>query len=247
MKTPFDTVKGEIISYNEQTGEVLIRATYDDWFTALKRQYRECLVQMIDSRPLSSKQRNACYALIGEISDYVGEGRERTKQYMKIKFLAEDFGETADKIFSLANAPMSLVCAFQKYLVDFILQWDIPCHFTLLQFVDDIPDYVYSCLVNRKCCVCGKRADLHHVDRIGMGRNREEIIHEGMEVMPLCREHHNECHILGQQSFEEKYHFEGGVILDRTLCKIYGLTKRGRKESQTNERDQEGAGKGKRC
>ena len=225
MKTPIDTVKGKIVSYDEQTGKIIIEATYDDWYTMMHRSYKNCLVQMIDSRPLSDKQRKACYALIGEIADYVGEGKDRTKEYMKIKFLAEDFGETADKIFSLSNAPMSLVCAFQRFLVNFILQWDIPCNFPLLQFVDDIPDYIYSCLINRKCCVCGGRAELHHVDRVGIGRDRDEIIHEGMEAMPLCREHHTELHTIGQNSFEEKYHLSGGVPIDRTICKIYGLKK----------------------
>lgn len=226
MKTPIDTCKGKILSYDERTGEVLISVAYPDWYTLMKREYRECLVQMIDSRPLSDKQRKACYALIGEIADYVGEGKDRTKEYMKIKFLAEDFGETADKIFSLSNAPMSLVCAFQRFLVNFILQWDIPTNFPLMQFVDDIPDYIYSCLINRKCCVCGARAELHHVDRVGMGRSRDEIVHEGMEALPLCREHHDECHRLGQQRFNEKHHFDGGVKLDKTLCKIYGLKKK---------------------
>lgn len=231
MRTPIDTVKGTIVDYNEQTGVVTIKALYPDWQTMVKREYREVLLQMIDSRPLSDKQRKCCYALIGEISDYVGEGRDRTKQYMKLKFLAEDFGETADKIFSLSNAPMSLVCAFQRYLVRFILDWDIPCKFPLLKFVDDIPDYVYGCLINKKCCVCGKRADLHHVEHVGMGRNREEIIHEGMEVLPLCREHHTECHTIGQTSFNEKYHFEGGITLDKTLCRIYGLKKKPKEET----------------
>lgn len=236
MKTPFDTCKGKIVSYNENTGKIIIEAYYDDWYTLSHRAYKECLVQMIDSRPLSDKQRKACYALIGEIADYVGEGRERTKEYLKIKFLVEDFGETADKIFSLANAPMSLICAFQRYLVGFILQWDIPCHIPLLQLVDDIPEYIYSCLINRKCCVCGGRADLHHVDRVGTGRNRDEIIHEGMEAMPLCREHHDECHRMGQRSFNEKYHLTGGVKLDKTLCRIYGL-----KKKPTERKTQKGA------
>lgn len=231
MKTAMDVVKGKIVDIDEN-GVVTIKCLYTDWFTLVKREYKECNIQMIDSRPLSDKQRRACYALIGEIADYVGEGKDRTKEYMKLKFLADDFGETADKIFSLSNAPMSLVCAFQKYLVSFILQWDIPCHFPLLKFVDDIPDYVYSCLINRKCCVCGSRAELHHVDRVGMGRNRDEIIHEGMEAMPLCRTHHTECHTMGQKEFDEKYHLEGGVPLDRTLCKIYGLKK---KQPETEE------------
>lgn len=237
MKTAMDVVKGKIVDIDEN-GVVTIKCLYTDWFTLVKREYKECNIQMIDSRPLSDKQRRACYALIGEIADYVGEGKDRTKEYMKLKFLADDFGETADKIFSLSNAPMSLVCAFQKYLVSFILQWDIPYHFPLLKFVDDIPDYVYSCLINRKCCVCGSRAELHHVDRVGMGRNRDEIIHEGMEAMPLCRTHHAECHTMGQKEFDEKYHLEGGVLLDRTLCKIYNLKKKQPEtEEEINERN----------
>ncbi len=226
MKSARDTVKGRIVSYNEQTGEVIISAPYSDWYTMVKRGYSDCLVQMIDSRPLSDKQRRSCYALIKEIAEFVGEGTDRTKEYMKLKFLAEDFGETADKIFSLSNAPMSLVCAFQRYLVNFILEWDIPCSFPLLQFVDDVTDYIYHCLINKKCCVCGARSELHHVDAVGMGRDRDEIAHEGMEAMPLCRKHHGECHEMGQRSFNDKYHFDNGVKLDRTLCKIYKIKAR---------------------
>lgn len=225
MKTPLDVVKGRVVGYDEKRQELLIRAPYDDWTTMTRREYKECLVQMVDSRPLSDKQRRACYALLREISDYTGEGRDSTKEHLKIKFLAEDLGETADAIFSLSNAPMSLVCAFQRYLVRFILEWDIPCRFPLLDFVDDIADYVYSCLINKKCCVCGKHAELHHVDHVGIGRDRTEIIHEGMEAMPLCRDHHTEAHALGQDSFNSKYHFDGGVVLDKTLCRIYGLKK----------------------
>lgn len=226
MKAPNETVKGRIVGYDERTGELLIRARYDDWVTMTKREFKECLVQPIDSRPLSDKQRRACYALLREISDYTGMSQEQTKELMKIKFLAEELQETADKIFSLSNAPMSLVCAFQRFLVRFILDWDIPCGFPLLNFVDDINDYVYSCLVNKKCCVCGARADLHHVDHVGMGRNRNEIIHEGMKTLPLCREHHTEVHAIGQDSFKQKYHLNDGIEVDRTIAKIYKLKTR---------------------
>ncbi len=225
MKTPVDIIRGRIVDVS-LNGELTIKAQYDDWYTLTKRGYSDCLVQMIDSRPLSDKQRRACYALLGEIADFTGNGNDSTKEYMKLKFLAEDFGETADKIFSLANAPMSLVCAFQRFLVRFILDWDIPTKFPMLELVDDIGDYLYACLINRKCAVCGKRADLHHVDHVGTGRNREEIIHEGMEALPLCREHHAEAHTLGAQSFAEKYHIEHGIKLDKTLCRIYRLKAR---------------------
>lgn len=228
MKPPVDVIKGRIVGYDEKRGELLIRAPYDDVFTMTKREFKECLVQPIDSRPLSDKQRKACYALLGEIAEYCGVSKGQAKELMKLKFLAEELQETADSIFSLSNAPMSLVCAFQRFLVRFIVEWDIPCKFPLLEFVDDISDYIYSCLVNRKCCICGKRAELHHVDRVGMGRNREEIIHTGMRVQPLCREHHEEAHTNGQDAFNDKWHLSGGIEVDKTIGRIYKLKTRER-------------------
>lgn len=225
MKTPIDIVKGRIVDVDE-SGIVTIKARYDDWYTLCKRGYKECRVQMIDSRPLSDKQRRTCYKLLREIAEYTGESTDRTKDYMKLKFMADNLDDTARELFSLSNAPMSLVCAFQRFLVRFILDWDIPCSFPLLDFVDDVADYIYGCLVAKKCCVCGKPAELHHVDHVGMGRDRDEIIHEGMRAMPLCREHHAEVDMIGQQSFEEKYHLTHGIELDKTLCRIYGLKRR---------------------
>ena len=226
MKTPIDITKGRIVGYDEKRGELLIRARYDDYHTLCKREYKECNVQLIDNRTLSDKQRKACYALLGEIADYSGTSKGQMKELMKIKFLADELEATADQIFSLSNAPMSLVCAFQRFLVRFILEWDIPCNFPLLNFVDDVADYVYSCLVNKKCCVCGLKADLHHVDHVGTGRDRDEIIHEGMKVLPLCREHHREAHTIGQKTFEEKWHITDGIDADKTICRIYKLKAR---------------------
>lgn len=223
MKTPIDTVKGTIYKYNPETGEILIRARYDDVATMLKRGYRECLVQMIDARPLSDKQRKACYALLSEIADFSGMGKDAAKEYMKLKFLAEDLQETADHIFSLSDGAMSLVCAFQNFLVKFILDWDIPTRRPLLELVDDISSYLYACLANKKCCVCGARADLHHVVPIGMGADRTQMIHEGLEVMPLCRLHHTEMHQMTRDKFLEAYHLDHGIPADKTICKIYGL------------------------
>ena len=221
MNSPIVRVKGKVGDI--RNGYITITVPYDDWLTLTKREVREAWVELIDSRPLSDKQRRACYALINAIAEHFGDGRESTKEYLKLKFLIEDLGETADRLFSLSNAPMSLVAAFQNYLVRFILEWDVPLNFPLLDMVDDISEYVYACLINRKCAVCGKRSDLHHIDRVGIGRDRHDIVHEGMEVLPLCREHHNEIHTLGDTSFMEKYHFDSGVKLDKTLCKIYKL------------------------
>lgn len=227
MKSPIDTVKGRIVGYDERAGDILIRARYEDHFTLCKREYKTCLVQLVDSRPLSDKQRKACYALLREISNYTGMGADPTKEWMKLKFIAEDLNETADKIFSLSNAPMSLVCAFQRFLVRFILDWDVPCSFPLLNFVDDVQDYIYSCLIAKKCCITGKPAQLHHIDRVGMGRDRDDILHDGMEALPLCAEKHQEAHTMSDQEFFDRYHLTGGIVLDKTLCRIWKLGKSG--------------------
>lgn len=226
MKTPVDVVIGKIIAIDERSGIVTIKARYDDWYTLIKRQYKECWVEMKDSRPLSDKQRKMCYALINEIADWSGSGRELMKEQLKLDFIIGELGETAERLFSLSNAPMSLVCAFQKFLVHLILEYDIPTKKPLLEYVDDTTDYVYSCLVNKKCVVCGKTAELHHIERVGMGRNRNEIIHEGMECLPLCREHHTQAHTMPDDEFFQMYHLDKGIELDKTLCRIYRLKAR---------------------
>ena len=223
MKTPADVITGRIVDYDPSTGEMTIKANYSDWRIADKREYSKCRIQLIDGRPLSGKQRNICYKLLREIAEYTGNGLDRTKEEMKRKFVQQEMFDGIEEDFSLSDAPMSTVCAFQRYIVRFMLDYDIPASFPLLNFVDDVHDYLYACLAHKKCCICGKPSDLHHVDRIGMGRDREEVIHEGMEVLPLCRIHHDEVHRIGQKTFNARNHIESGVTLDADLCRIYRL------------------------
>lgn len=242
MKAPVDVVKGRIVDV-DQNGNVTIVAHYDDWFTLTKRGYSDCYVELIDSRQLSDKQRRMCWALIGEIAEWQGDmksttGRALERDFVnearKLDFLISELGENVDRIFSLSNAPMSLVAAYQRYLIRFIVYNDIPTKKPMLDYVDDISDYVYTCLINKCCCICGKPADLHHVDRVGMGRDRTDICHEGMEALPLCRIHHTEAHAIPDSEFFDKYHLDGGIKLDKTLCKIYGLKRRKQNEPIKN-------------
>lgn len=87
MKSPVDTARGRIVGYDERRHELLVRVPYQDYPTMLKREYRECMVQFIDSRPLSDKQRRACYALIGAIAEETGMGKGPSKEWLKLKFL----------------------------------------------------------------------------------------------------------------------------------------------------------------
>lgn len=230
MKAPVDVVKGRIVDV-DQNGNVTIVAHYDDWFTLTKRGYSDCYVELIDSRQLSDKQRRMCWALIGEIAEWQGDmksttGRALERDFVnearKLDFLISELGENVDRIFSLSNAPMSLVAAYQRYLIRFIVYNDIPTKKPMLDYVDDISDYVYSCLINKRCCICGKPAYLHHHSRIGSGRNRNEIDQEGMLVEPLCPIHHVECHAVPQAEFDDKYHISP-IPIDKTLMKLWRL------------------------
>ena len=214
-------IKGRILSVSED-GTAVIAAPIDTYILT-HRKVKEAYIDYIDSRPLSDKQRRMCYALINAIAEWSGETTEGTKTALKLEFWQNHIDTLSDKIFSLSNAPMSLVAEFQRYLVRFIIDNDVPLKFPLLDYVDDIKDYTYSCLIHKKCVICGKRADLHHIDAIGMGNDRNDVQHIGREVMSLCREHHTEIHLLGKSEFMEKYHLDGGIIADKTICRIYGF------------------------
>lgn len=213
--------KGKIVDIREDGTAVIVAPANMRELT--HRQVKEVYVDYIDSRHLSDKQRRMCYALINAISEWSGETQEGTKTLLKLEFSQERIETLGDKMFSLSNAPMSLVAEFQRYLIDFIITYDIPLKFPLLGYVDDIEHYTYMCLINKKCVICGKRADLHHVDTVGIGNDRTKINHLGKEVLSLCREHHGEYHNVGKSEFMAKYHLNGGIPADKTICKIYGL------------------------
>ena len=216
-------IKGRVKEVRED-GTAVIVAPID--LTRYARQSnRECYVEYIDGRPLSDKQRRMCYALIAEIADWSGDTREGMKTALKLDFWQANIEKIGDRIFSLSNAPMSLVKEFQTFLVNFIIEYDVPTKIPLFEYVDDVKNYVYMCLIHKKCAICGKRADLHHIDVIGMGNDRNEATHLGREAMSLCRVHHQEIHDIGYKEFMDRYHLDGGIEIDKTILKIYGLKK----------------------
>lgn len=224
---PLESTKGKIIRVDED-GTVLIRASLPDLNRYLTRGYQEVYIEYIDSRPLSVKQRRMCWAMIGEIAEWMGQSRnatarDLTNESRKVDFLVNEIGENADRLFSLSNAPISLVAAYQRYLVHFIVENEVPTKVPMLDYVDDIADYVYCCLIHKQCVITGQPAQLHHIDRVGMGRDRHDIVHEGMEVIPLSPEMHDKIHVVGDRAFLADYHIDAGIKLDKTLCRIYHL------------------------
>lgn len=180
-----------------------------------------------DSRARSNDQIRKAWALMAEIAAFQGQSKEDVYREQKVEFSAKNFETLQGVLFGLSTSTVSTASAFISMLVEIIIEYGIPTKDPLYQLADDIQKYVYACLVHKKCCVCGRKADLHHVDSIGMGYNRLEKPQIGNLVLPLCREHHMEWHNVGGRVFDEKYHLEP-VALDQRLADVYRLTKKAR-------------------
>jgi len=212
-------------------GTATIKAVLPNLNHALDRQYSDVEIILPDGRKISPQQRRKCYALLGEISEYINGIRntdtvEDTKRMMKLDFVLKMMESQERKMFSLANCDVSTAREFITYLIDFIIKNDIPSSVSLLDNCEDIGKYIYACLANKKCCICGKHADLHHVQSVGSQGYRDKINHIGLDALPLCREHHTESHKIGQESFMGKYHLQP-VKIDKKIAKLYRLSIKG--------------------
>ncbi len=162
-------------------------------------------VWLSDNRTITGLQRNKIYALCRAISKFSGHSVEEIKEQMKEMFICE---EDIDE-FSLANCPLKTASDFMDYLIDFCFRENVPIEDATVIKDFNMHQYLKLCITYKKCCVCGCKADIHHVDTIGMGNNRRKIDDSKKRKMALCRKHHTESHTIGQTEFNEKYHVYG--------------------------------------
>lgn len=162
-------------------------------------------IKFDDERSLSADQRKKAHALLGDIARWSGDDPEYIKAWLKYYFIAD----TGAEYFSLSDTDMTTARLFINYLIEFAFKWDIPFKDKGLTLQDDIGKYLWLCLKYRKCAICGKHADVHHIDTVGAGRNRGKVNHSELEMIALCRTHHNEAHQIGWHTFNKKYQVAG--------------------------------------
>lgn len=214
-----------------ENGIAVIYAAVPNIQQALLRKSTKVWIILWDGRRITPEQRRKIYALLGEITEYVdgertSEGVEEQKRFLKLEFMLKRMEAAERKIFSLSDCDVTTAREFCDFLIEFIVANDVPTKIPLIENCDDIGKYIYACLMNRKCAVCGKSADVHHCEdsRVGAGSDRNEVHHLGREVLPLCRVHHTECHGMSEAEFIEKYHLQK-VRLDEQLCRRLKLRK----------------------
>lgn len=229
-----ERVTGTVRDITED-GTAVIHAALPDLLRALLRKYNNVEIILPDGRRISPEQRRKVYALIGEVAEYVDGIRnagtiESAKKTLKMEFMLSRMEGMERRLFSLSNCDVTTAREFINFLVEFIIENDIPTRVPLIENCEDIERYVYACLMSKKCAVCGRHADLHHCDGgvIGMGGNREKVNHIGRPALPLCREHHTEIHSIGQEDFLRRYMLEP-VKIDERIADVYRLSRKNRK------------------
>lgn len=181
-----------------------------------------------DREEITPEQRRKIFALNGEIAAWSGDDPESVRTTLISDFLMAKRQSLQMSSLSLANGrgcDKGTASLLIDFLVNLVLEYGIPTKQPLGEYADDLSRYTYAALMHRRCLVCGKKADLHRCDAIGMGYNRETKPQIGAMVMPLCREHHTECHAYGATEFEKRYHCVA-VPMDERIAKKYRITGR---------------------
>ena len=180
---------------------------------------RYCELRFLDPRSFSVDQRKYYYALLGDISAFTGHLIEEIDDNARWKFkaltgrdisLSNGSSNTKDDVVLLTNIALDL--AFE---LNVSLSNKIPVPDKNLEY------YFYKCLTHRKCCICGKHADIDHFDEtVGMGRNRKEVDKTKFTYCALCRSHHTLKHTIGLIEFKKRFHVYGITLNAETIKRL---------------------------
>lgn len=185
-------------------------------------------LNFIDPRQANAQQRRLFFALLSDIHRWSGEPPGWLKDYFYLQYSIKYEGKT----ISLANDTDSTVTDATNLidlLVDFILDYEVPVKDGYELLPRDEEYFQYTCIKHRSCLICGRHADIHHVEgiyhnTIGMGGNRNKVDHSKRYLVPLCREHHNLVHQMGTTAFCKKFKLTRlGIKVDADTLKKIGV------------------------
>lgn len=165
-------------------------------------------LRLDDGRHITAAQRRKAYATIRDIADFTGYLPEEEKEWLKYLHIIR----TGEEYFSLSRCSMDTARGFLNTILDHAIENGIPLSEPGMERTDDTGAYLYACIRHRKCAVCGREGEIHHVDAIGMGRDRKSVDDRCSRKICLCREHHSAAHKRGMKAFAQMYHVYGIVI-----------------------------------
>ena len=173
-----------------------------------KKAVRSAEMRFDDGRHISVDQRKKVYATIKDISSYTGYLPEEQKEWLKYLHISR----TGSNYFSLSDCSMDTAREFINTILEYAIENGVQLSEEAINRTDDIGRYLYFCIMNRKCAICGRDGEIHHEDAIGMGNDRQTVDDSEHKKICLCRMHHTMAHQLGLVRFKERYKVYGIVV-----------------------------------
>ena len=173
-----------------------------------RKHIKKAEMRFDDGRHISVEQRKKVYATIRDIADYTGYLPEEQKEwlmYLHISITGCDY-------FSLSDCTMDTAREFINTILEYAIENGVPLSEEAIKRTDDVGRYLYFCIMNKKCAVCGKPGEIHHEDTIGMGNDRNKVDDSNHKKICLCRNHHTMAHQLGVIRFTEMYKVYGIIV-----------------------------------
>lgn len=186
-----------------------------------------------DPRRFDSKQRGLYRALLNDIYNATGQDTNSLHDYFKEEYIIK-----YERLISTADTSSTTVSEMNELIeivLDFMFEYNVPFKKGYEMLPTNESFYLYQCCKHRKCCVCGKNADIHHLDAVG-NRKRKQVDHRQFRMMALCRTHHNEIHQLGDV-FLDKYKVDGIKLDGDTLIRLGLMNRKQVMEMERNDND----------
>ncbi|MCW4388757.1 putative HNHc nuclease [Limosilactobacillus oris] len=216
-----------VVAPDNQPNERRIRRLNDGQLDGARIRF-----EFVDNRLASTDQRNLFFALLDDIVEWSGNSKPVMKKYFYDEFQEENDGREIS-LADDSDTTMTEATKLINNVIDFIFFNGVPVNegYELLPRNEAV--FQYKCLMSKHCLICGRHADTHHVDAVGMGRDRNHIDHTKHRLMALCRDHHTEYHKIGSVAFAKKYLITRlGIRLNADDLKKIGV--RGDYEQTTN-------------
>ena len=191
-------------------------------FDPQKKISSKCELRLDDGRYISNDQRRLLYALFRDIAYWSGHLLDEIKEILKVEFMID----CKKDYFSLSNTDMTTAREFIEYVLEFIFHHGIPLSEKVSALAKEVNNYLYLCIVHKQCAIhcpsCEGGVEIHHVDAVGLGRDRTKIDHTKHRLIALCTKHHHMAHTIGWLTFKEIY-FVDGIKVDAETIKRIGL------------------------
>lgn len=191
--------EGKITQYrvNEKDIDLVVKIPREKLIENDIKRFSNCEIILKDKEAITVAQRKKAHALIKDIAKYVGDAPESIKDLMKFEYIAKG-GED----ISLADCNKTQAKEFINVMMDYVLEMGIPISQSGIFMTDDIERYLYKCLENNVCCICGKKeSQAVYTDQVSGKAEYKKIC--------LCEKHKEEMEKLGLEKFSKKYCVQG--------------------------------------